>query len=79
MTGEEVTPEVLAILRSDFQRTCSIDIETDSTVIVDEQAEQQAMAQIMQSVQARHAGRRQMLQTGLILPPPRSCSSASNC
>ena len=32
MTGEEVTPEVEAILRDDFQRTCSIDIETDSTV-----------------------------------------------
>jgi hypothetical protein len=33
MTGEEVTPEVMAILRSDFQRTCSIDIEADSTVM----------------------------------------------
>ena len=69
MTGEEVTPEVLDILRSDFQRTCTIDIEADSTVIVDEQGEQQAMAQIMQSMQAVMQGAGALLQTGM-LPPP---------
>jgi len=69
MTGEEVTPAVLAILRSDFTRTCMIDIESDSTVEVDEQTEQQSMAQIMQSVQAVMMGAGQMLQTG-VLPPP---------
>jgi hypothetical protein len=35
MTGEEVTPAVMAVLRSDFTRICSIDIETDSTVEFD--------------------------------------------
>jgi len=69
MTGEEVTPAILAILRSDFARTCAIDIESDSTVEVDEQTEQQSMAQVMQSVQAVMMGAGQMLQTG-ILPPP---------
>jgi hypothetical protein len=69
MTGEEVTPPVLAILRSDFARTCAIDIESDSTVEVDEQTEQQSMAQIMQSIQAVMMGAGQMLQTG-VLPPP---------
>jgi hypothetical protein len=69
MTGEEVTPEVMDILRDDFQRTCSIDIETDSTVQVDEQTEQQSMAQTMQSVQAVMQGAQAMLMTG-ILPPP---------
>ena len=69
MTGEEVTPPVLAILRSDFARTCAIDIESDSTVEVDEQTEQQSMVQIMQSIQAVMMGAAQMLQTG-ILPPP---------
>jgi hypothetical protein len=69
MTGEEVTPAVLAILRSDFARTCAIDIESDSTVEVDEQTEQQSMAQVMQSVQAVMMGAGQMLQTG-VLPPP---------
>jgi hypothetical protein len=68
MTGEDVTPEVMAILRSDFTRTCSIDIETDSTVQVDLQAEQQSMAMIMQSVQLVMQGTQQMLMTQ-ILPP----------
>lgn len=69
MTGEKVTPEVLAILRSDFQRTCAIDIEADSTVQVDEQTEQQSMAMTMQSIQAVMQGAQSMLMTG-ILPPP---------
>ncbi len=68
MTGEEVTPEVMAILRSDFQRTCTIDIEADSTVTVDEQQEQQSMAMVMQSVQLVMQGTQQMLMTQ-ILPP----------
>jgi hypothetical protein len=69
MTGEAVTDEVLDILRSDFQRMCSIDIEADSTVAVDEQVEQQSMSMIMQSVSAVMQGAMSMLQTG-ILPPP---------
>jgi hypothetical protein len=69
MTGEMVTPEVEAILRSDFARTCSIDIEADSTVEVDEQTEQQAMAMTMTAIQSVMMGTAQMLQTG-ILPPP---------
>ena len=47
MTGEEVTPVVLEILRDDFSRVCSIDIETDSTVEVDETVEQEGNAKIM--------------------------------
>jgi hypothetical protein len=70
MTGETMTPEVLAILRSDFMRTCTIDIEADSTVIVDEQQEQQSMAMVMQSVQMVMQGAQSMLMTG-ILPPPK--------
>ena len=69
MTGEAVTPDVLDILRSDFQRMCAIDIESDSTIAVDEQQEQQSMAMIMQSVSAVMGGAQQMLQGG-ILPPP---------
>lgn len=69
MTGEKVTPQVMDILRSDFQRTCAIDIETDSTIAVDEQAEQQGMAQVMQAVQAVMQGAMGMLQSG-VLPPP---------
>ncbi len=69
MTGEDVTPEVMEILRSDFMRTCSIDIETDSTVVPDLQAEQEGMAMIMQSVQLVMQGTQGLLMTG-ILPPP---------
>ena len=68
MTGEEVTPEVMAILRSDFMRTCNIDIEADSTVVVDEQQEQQSMAMVMQSVQLVMQGTQSMLMTQ-IMPP----------
>ena len=69
MTGEQVTPEVMAILRSDFMRTCTVDIESDSTVSVDQTEEQQSMAMVMQAVNQIMAGAAQMLQTGL-LPPP---------
>ena len=50
MTGEEVTPPVMEILRNDFMRFCSIDIETDSTVEADEATEKEANAQIMQVI-----------------------------
>jgi hypothetical protein len=69
MTGEEVTPPVEAILRSDFQRTCSIDIEADSTVASDEAAEQEAMGQVMMAIGTIMSGAQQMLVSG-ILPAP---------
>jgi len=68
MTGEDVTPAVFAIIRDDFLRTCSIDIETDSTVEVDEQTAQQSMAQTMQAIQAVFAGVQPLMMMGL--PPP---------
>ena len=69
MTGEEVTPGVEAILRDDFQRVCTIDIETDSTVSVDESMEQEANAKIMMAMQGVMTGAAGLLQTG-VLPPP---------
>jgi hypothetical protein len=57
------------ILRSDFQRMCSIDIETDSTVEIDESSEKQANAQIMQVVGGTLTAAQGLLATG-ILPPP---------
>jgi hypothetical protein len=69
MTGENVTPQVMAILRSDFARTCSIDIETDSTVEFDETTEKEANAQTMQVISSTMMAAQGMLQTGL-LPPP---------
>jgi hypothetical protein len=69
MTGEEVTPAVLDILRSDFSRTCSIDIETDSTVELDETMEQESNAKVLMTMQGILQGAQGMLATG-VLPPP---------
>jgi hypothetical protein len=69
MTGENVTPQVMAVLRSDFTRICSIDIETDSTVEVDEATEKESNAQTMQVIGATMSAAQGMLATGL-LPPP---------
>jgi hypothetical protein len=69
MTGEEVTPPVMNILRNDFSRFCSIDIETDSTVEFDEATEKEANAQIMQVVGGTLQTAQGLLMTH-ILPPP---------
>lgn len=41
MTNEEITPEVLGILRSDLARSYSIDIESDETMLKEAAAEKQ--------------------------------------
>jgi hypothetical protein len=69
MTGENVTPAVMDILRNDFSRMCSIDIETDSTVEIDETSEKQANAQIMQVIGGVMQAA-QGLMMAQILPPP---------
>jgi hypothetical protein len=69
MTGEDVTPEVMDILRNDFTRFCSIDIETDSTVEADEATEKEANAQIMQVIGGTMQAGQALLQGGM-LPPP---------
>ena len=69
MTGENVTPSVMDILRNDFTRFCSIDIETDSTVQADEATEKEANAQIMQVIGGTMTAAGGLLNAGL-LPPP---------
>jgi hypothetical protein len=69
MTGENVTPAVMEILRNDFARMCSIDIETDSTVQADEATEKEANAQIMQVIGGTMQAAQGLMMTG-ILPPP---------
>jgi hypothetical protein len=64
-----VTPEVEAILKSDFTRVCSIDIESDSTVELDEMMEQESNAKIMMAMQGILTGAQGLLQTQ-VLPPP---------
>lgn len=50
MTGIEVTPEVEALLRNDPVRTFRIDIETDSTLQPDEQADKEARIEFLSAV-----------------------------
>jgi hypothetical protein len=69
MTGENVTPAVMDILRNDFARMCSIDIETDSTVQSDEATEKEANAQIMQVIGGVMQAGQGLLMSGM-LPPP---------
>ena len=68
MTGENVTPPVMEILRNDFTRFCSIDIETDSTVELDETMEQESNAKILMALQGIMTGMQGLLMTG-VLPP----------
>jgi hypothetical protein len=69
MTGENVTPPVMEILRNDFTRFCTIDIETDSTVEMDEATEKEANAQIMQVIGGTMTAA-QGLMAAQVLPPP---------
>lgn len=50
MTGLQITPEVMQILRSDKLRAYRIDIETDSTVFEDEATVKQQTTEVMAAV-----------------------------
>lgn len=52
MAGEktQVTPQVVQILRSDMSRNYRVDIETDSTIAEDEQADQQAVTNLLEGI-----------------------------
>jgi len=50
MTGTEVTPEMRSIMRSDALRSFTIDVETDSTVLPDEQQEKQGVAEFLNAM-----------------------------
>lgn len=47
MTGIQITPEMMQILRSDARRSYRIDIETDSTVFDDAEAEKKARVEVL--------------------------------
>lgn len=50
MTGQQVGPEVIQLLRSDKLRSYRIDIETDSTIFEDAQAQKQATVEMLTAV-----------------------------
>ncbi len=50
MTGVHATPEVMAILRDDVMRNFSIDVETNSTIAGDEQAEMEQRMMALKTI-----------------------------
>lgn len=50
MSGIELTPEMVSLLRSDIQRQYRIDIETDSTILADMDLEAQKRASLVSSI-----------------------------
>ena len=50
MTGVEISEEVMAILRDDVMRAFSVDIESDSTLAMDEAEEQQARMEAVTAI-----------------------------
>jgi hypothetical protein len=50
MTGIQVTPEMLAIMKNDLLRSYKIDIETDSTVAADQAEEQSNAVELMSAI-----------------------------
>jgi hypothetical protein len=50
MTGEQMTPEVMQLLRSDKLRSYRIDIETDSTIFEDAEAEKKARTEMVAGI-----------------------------
>ena len=52
ITGIEVTPEMVQIMRDDKLRAYNIDVETDSTVFTDENAEKQTRIEFLQTTGA---------------------------
>ena len=47
MTGQQPTPQVMQVLKSDIGRTLSIDIETDSTIALDDEADKSARIEFL--------------------------------
>lgn len=56
ITGEQVNEKVMAVLRDDAMRNFNIDVETDSTIAVDEVAEQEAVTKMMTGLVAMVEG-----------------------
>lgn len=50
MTGIEVTPGMLQMMHSDIGRTFAIDIETDSTILKDDQEERQQKLELVNTI-----------------------------
>jgi len=50
MTGKDVTPEMVRVMRNDGLRSFRVDIETDSTIMADEESDKQNITALIQSI-----------------------------
>ena len=62
----ELFDEAIELIKSDVGRAFSIDIETDSTIAIDEETEKQGLAEAMQAVSAFLGGIMPLVQVGAI-------------
>ena len=68
ITGMQVTPEMVQVMRNDKLRNFTIDIESDSTVKADENADKQQRTEFLQALSGMLKELMPMAQTGM-LPP----------
>ena len=64
MTGKPISEEMLAIMQGDSTRGFRVDIETDSTIAIDEAAEQEAISKLLTSVVTYMQGIAPLVQQG---------------
>lgn len=64
MTGKPISEEMLAIMQSDSTRGFRVDIETDSTIAIDEVAEQEAITKLLSSIVTYMQGIAPLVQQG---------------
>lgn len=65
ITGKPISKEMLEIMQADGPRGFKIDIETDSTIMVDEKAEQENVAKLLQAISQYVQGIAPAIQAGL--------------
>ena len=64
MTGKQVTPEMQQIMSQDGLRSYRVDIETDSTITVDANAEQESVTKLLQAIVEFGTGMAPLVQGG---------------
>jgi hypothetical protein len=68
MTGLELDDQVLMLLRMDSLRQFAIDVETDSTIAIDDQADKQQTIEFFGAMTQFAQGAAAAVQTGMIAP-----------
>ena len=68
MTGVQLTPRMVEMMRSDIGRSYAIDIETDSTIITDDQTERQQKLELVGQIMEKLSNLIPMVQGGQITP-----------